>query len=60
MDIVTIVMDLLPVKCVFAKPFMGTDMREYGPYEEEDISKLPIEIADVLISKERAEEIREN
>lgn len=39
--------------------FMGNDMREYGPYEEEDIAKLPNEIADVLIGKERAEEIRE-
>lgn len=40
--------------------FMGEDMLEYGPYEEEDVSKLPIEIADVLIKKERAEEIKEN
>ncbi len=35
-------------------------MLEYGPYEEEDVSKLPTEIADVLIKKERAEEIKEN
>ncbi len=40
--------------------FMGEDMREYGPYDEEDVSKLPSEIADVLINKERAEEIKEN
>tara|TARA_Y100000310_G_C20569006_1_gene757006 strand:- start:130 stop:897 length:768 start_codon:yes stop_codon:yes gene_type:complete len=40
--------------------FMGTDMLEYGPYDEEDVSKLPGEIADLLIEKERAEEIREN
>jgi len=39
--------------------FMGSDMREYGPYEEEDVAKLPFEIADVLIGKERAEEIKE-
>ncbi len=39
--------------------FMGEDMREYGSYEEEDVSKLPLEIADVLIKKERAEEIKE-
>lgn len=39
--------------------FMGEDMLEYGPYEEEDVSKLSIEIADVLIKKERAEEIKE-
>jgi len=29
-------------------------------YEEEDVAKLPIEIANILIEKERAEEIREN
>lgn len=40
--------------------FMGEDMLEYGPYDEEDVSKLPLEIADVLIKKERAEEIKEN
>jgi hypothetical protein len=39
---------------------MGIDMLEYGPYDEEDVSKLPGEIADLLIEKERAEEIREN
>jgi DNA replication initiation complex subunit (GINS family) len=38
--------------------FMGTDMLEYGPYDEEDVSKLPIEIAELLIEKERAEEIK--
>jgi DNA replication initiation complex subunit (GINS family) len=40
--------------------FMGTDILEYGPYDEEDVSKLPNEIADLLIEKERAEEIKEN
>jgi DNA replication initiation complex subunit (GINS family) len=40
--------------------FMGEDMREYGPYEEEDVSKLPSNIAQLLIEKERAEEIKEN
>jgi DNA replication initiation complex subunit (GINS family) len=39
--------------------FMGTDLREYGPYEEEDVAKLPIEISNLLIEKERAEEIKE-
>jgi len=39
--------------------FMGEDMREYGPYEEEDVAKLPIGIAKLLIEKERAEEIKE-
>jgi len=40
--------------------FIGEDLLDYGPYDEEDVAKLPREIADVLIQKERAEEIREN
>lgn len=40
--------------------FIGEDMQEYGPFEEEDVSKLPIEIADVLIKKDKAQEIKEN
>ena len=46
----------------FVKPvpkFIGEELEEYGPFEEEDIANLPGEIADVLISKGRAEEIRE-
>ena len=39
--------------------FMGEDMREYGPYDEEDVAKLPEGIATLLIEKERAEEIKE-
>jgi DNA replication initiation complex subunit (GINS family) len=39
--------------------FVGTELEEYGPFEEEDIANLPIEIAEVLISKEKAEEIKE-
>jgi len=37
--------------------FVGKELEEYGPFEEEDIASLPIELADVLINKERAEEI---
>ena len=39
--------------------FVGTELEEYGPFEEEDIASLPSEIADILISKGKAEEIRE-
>ncbi|MBI2652185.1 DNA replication complex GINS family protein [Candidatus Woesearchaeota archaeon] len=39
--------------------FVGPELEEYGPFEEEDIANLPAEIADVLISKEKAEEIKE-
>lgn len=45
---------LLPVP-----QFMGEDMREYGPYDEEDVTKLPLNIAELLIEKNRAEEIKE-
>ena len=39
--------------------FVGTELEEYGPFEEEDIANLPTEIADVLIAKGKAEEIKE-
>jgi len=46
------------VRFLHAVPkFLGTDLRVYGPYEEDDIACLPKELADVLISKGRAEEI---
>ncbi len=40
--------------------FVGPELEEYGPFEEEDIANLPAEVADVLIGKGRAEEIKEN
>lgn len=39
--------------------FVGPELEEYGPFEEEDIANLPAEIADVLMNKGRAEEIKE-
>ena len=39
--------------------FVGPELEEYGPFGEEDIANLPAEIADVLINKGKAEEIRE-
>lgn len=38
--------------------FLGTDLKEYGPYEEEDIIEIPVDLAEVLISKQRAVEIK--
>lgn len=38
--------------------FVGTELEEHGPFEEEDIANLPVEIADVLVGKGKAEEIR--
>ena len=39
--------------------FVGPELEEYGPFKEEDIANLPSEIADVLLSKGKAEEIKE-
>jgi len=39
--------------------FVGPELEEYGPFSEEDIANLPSEMADVLISKGKAEEINE-
>jgi len=38
--------------------FVGPELEEYGPFEEEDIASLPAEVAEVLISKGKVEEIR--
>lgn len=38
--------------------FIGTDLQTYGPFEEENIAKLPADVADLLIKKEKAEEIK--
>jgi DNA replication initiation complex subunit (GINS family) len=37
--------------------FVGTDLNIYGPFEKEDVANLPTEIADLLIKKNKAEEI---
>ncbi len=37
--------------------FVGTELEVYGPFDQEDIANLPREIAEVLITKGRAEEI---
>jgi DNA replication initiation complex subunit (GINS family) len=37
--------------------FIGDDLNEYGPFEEEYIASLPVKIAQLLIINKRAEEI---
>jgi len=37
--------------------FLGTELETYGPFEENDIASMPVKIADVLIQKNRAEEM---
>ena len=49
------------VRFLYSVPkFVGKELEEYGPFEEEDIANLPLEIADVLISKEKVEEIKDS
>ena len=40
--------------------FVGKELEEYGPFAEEDIANLPTEIAELLINKEKVEEIKDN
>ncbi len=45
----------------FLKPvpkFVGKELEVYGPFQEDDMANLPSEIANVLISKERVEEMQ--
>ena len=37
--------------------FIGPELEEYGPFGEMDTADLPSKIADILVSKKRAEEI---
>jgi DNA replication initiation complex subunit (GINS family) len=49
------------VRFIHAVPkFVGEELEEYGPFEEEDIANLPIKIADLLVTKGRAEEMKSN
>ncbi len=49
------------VRFLHAVPkFVGKELEEYGPFEEEDIAALPVVITDILIKKGRVEEIQEN
>lgn len=46
------------VRFIHAVPqFIGEDMNKYGPFEEEDVAKLPAKVAKLLVTKNRAEEI---
>ena len=47
------------IRFVHAVPqFVGEDMNKYGPFEEEDVANLPSGVAKLLITKNRAEEIK--
>lgn len=49
------------VRFIHAVPkFVGKELEEYGPFEVDDMATLPAEIAELLINKERVEEIKES
>ncbi len=39
--------------------FVGPELEEYGPYSADETTELPLKVADVLISKGNAEELKE-
>ena len=48
------------VRFLYSVPkFVGTELEEYGPFVEEDIAKIPMEIANLLIGKGKVEKINE-
>ncbi len=40
--------------------FLGTDLTIYGPFKQEDMANIPMEIAQMLIRVKYAEEVKEN
>jgi len=59
----TIAKEESPTKMILFKhavpKFVGLEGEEFGPFDEEDMASLPSRIADVLVKKNRAEEIKE-
>jgi len=48
------------IRFICAVPkFLGPNLEQYGPFEEEDVASLPTKVSDILITKERAEEMKE-
>jgi len=47
------------VRFISAVPrFLGPDLEEYGPYDEEDIATLPSRLVEVLLERKRVQEIQ--
>lgn len=38
--------------------FVGSDLSVYGPFDEESVASLPKDVAQILVQKKRAEEIK--
>jgi len=41
----------------FVEKFIGSDVKEYGPFEDGDTAELPEDVADLLIDKGSAEDL---
>src|SRR3989338_1784314 len=37
--------------------FIGEDMQTYGPFQPEDVAKIPVKVSEILIKRNMAEEI---
>ena len=47
------------VRFIYTVPkFVGNDLNTYGPFESENLASLPLKVADVLIKRKRAQEIK--
>ena len=52
--------ETMAVRFINAVPkFVGSDMKVYGPFGQEDVSNLPKDVGQLLIEKGRVEEIKE-
>ncbi len=50
--------DLIKTKVLQSIPaFIGTDMKEYGPFEENDVCEIPKDVYNILVSKKIVEEV---
>jgi hypothetical protein len=50
---------LVMVRFTHAVPkFLSKKMKPFGPFEEDDVASLPSDVAEILIAKKRAEQIK--
>ena len=51
--------ETMAVRFTHAVPkFVGSDMKVYGPFDQEDVSNLPKDVGQLLVEKGRVEEIK--
>ncbi len=53
--------ETMMIRFIHAVPkFVGSDLAIYGPFDEDDVATVPKDVAQILITKKRAEEIKRN